>query len=225
MMGLVLAPNLLQLFICWELVGLCSYLLIGFWYQKPEAARAAVKAFWTTKAGDVGLLIGIIMLWQHSGTFDLSEMRLMVANGEMSARRPVGHHLLHLSRRDGQVGAVPAARLAARCDGRSDAGLGLDSRRDDGDGGRVSAASDGMAVCADAGRAVDRRVDRGVHRVAGGGAGVRAGRHQARARVLHRLAARVHDGGHRRRVLGRGVLPPADPRACSRRCSSSAPAP
>ena len=40
MMGLVLAPNLLQLFICWELVGLCSYLLIGFWYQKPEAARA-----------------------------------------------------------------------------------------------------------------------------------------------------------------------------------------
>jgi NADH-quinone oxidoreductase subunit L len=85
MMGLVLAPNLLQLFICWELVGLCSYLLIGYWYQKPEAARAAVKAFWTTKAGDVGLLIGIVLLWQHSGTFDLSEMRLMVANGEMSA--------------------------------------------------------------------------------------------------------------------------------------------
>ena len=65
MMGLVLAPNLLQLFICWELVGLCSYLLIGFWYQKPEAARAAVKAFWTTKAGDVGLLIGIVLLWRH----------------------------------------------------------------------------------------------------------------------------------------------------------------
>jgi NADH-quinone oxidoreductase subunit L len=85
MMGLVLAPNLLQLFICWELVGLCSYLLIGFWYQKPEAARAAVKAFWTTKAGDVGLLIGIVMLWRHSGTFDLNEMRLMVDNGTLSA--------------------------------------------------------------------------------------------------------------------------------------------
>ena len=83
MMGLVLAPNLVQLFICWELVGLCSYLLIGFWYQKPEAARAAVKAFWTTKAGDVGLLIGIVLLWQHSGTFDLNQMRLMVAGGEM----------------------------------------------------------------------------------------------------------------------------------------------
>jgi NADH-quinone oxidoreductase subunit L len=81
MMGVVLAPNLLQLFICWELVGLCSFLLIGFWYQKPEAARAAVKAFWTTKAGDVGLLIGIILLWRVTGTFDLGELRTMVTSG------------------------------------------------------------------------------------------------------------------------------------------------
>jgi NADH-quinone oxidoreductase subunit L len=81
MMGLVLAPNLLQLFICWELVGLCSYLLIGFWYQKPEAARAAVKAFWTTKAGDIGLLIGIVMLWNTAGTFDLGELRTLVTDG------------------------------------------------------------------------------------------------------------------------------------------------
>jgi NADH-quinone oxidoreductase subunit L len=81
MIGLVLAPNLLQLFICWELVGLCSYLLIGFWFQKPSAARAAVKAFWTTKAGDVGLLIGIVLLWRHTGTFDLAELRLLVDGG------------------------------------------------------------------------------------------------------------------------------------------------
>ena len=81
MMGLVLAPNFVQLFICWELVGLCSYLLIGFWYHKPEAARAAVKAFWITKAGDVGLLIGIVLLWRQSGTFDLTEMRVLVENG------------------------------------------------------------------------------------------------------------------------------------------------
>jgi NADH-quinone oxidoreductase subunit L len=83
MMGLVLAPNLLQLFICWELVGLCSYLLIGFWYQKPEAARAAVKAFWTTKAGDVGLLIGIVLLWRVTGTFDLAELRMLVTSGAL----------------------------------------------------------------------------------------------------------------------------------------------
>jgi NADH-quinone oxidoreductase subunit L len=75
MMGVVLAPNLLQLFMCWELVGVCSYLLIGFWYRKPEAARAALKAFWTTKAGDVGLLIGIVLLQRTTGTFDLVELR------------------------------------------------------------------------------------------------------------------------------------------------------
>ena len=83
MMGLVLAPNLLQLFVCWELVGLCSYLLIGFWYHKPEAARAAVKAFWITKAGDVGLLVGIVLLWRQAGTFDLVELRGLVENGAL----------------------------------------------------------------------------------------------------------------------------------------------
>ena len=83
MMGVVLAPNLLQLFMCWELVGVCSYLLIGFWYRKPEAARAALKAFWTTKAGDVGLLIGIVMLQRATGTFDLVELRHLAETGAM----------------------------------------------------------------------------------------------------------------------------------------------
>jgi len=79
MMGLTLAPNLLQLFMCWELVGLCSYLLIGYWYQRESAARAAVKAFWITKAGDVGLLVGIVMLWRLTGTFDLAELHSLAA--------------------------------------------------------------------------------------------------------------------------------------------------
>ena len=85
MMGVVIAPNLLQLFICWELVGVCSYLLIGFWYRKPEAARAALKAFWTTKAGDVGLLIGIVLLYRLAGTWDLLALRGMVESGALSA--------------------------------------------------------------------------------------------------------------------------------------------
>ena len=83
MMALVLAPNFLQLFIAWELVGLCSYLLIGFWYWKPEASVAAVKAFWITKAGDVGLLIGIVLLWRQAGTFDYLDMRAMVQSGAL----------------------------------------------------------------------------------------------------------------------------------------------
>ena len=81
MMGIVLAPNFVQLFICWELVGLCSYLLIGYWYTKPEAARAAVKAFWITKAGDVFFLIGIVMLWSRTGTFDFSELFELAQGG------------------------------------------------------------------------------------------------------------------------------------------------
>ena len=81
MMGLVLAPNFVQLFICWELVGLCSYLLIGYWYTKPEAARAAVKAFWITKAGDVGLLIGIVLLWRQTGTFDFLALLMLADAG------------------------------------------------------------------------------------------------------------------------------------------------
>ena len=52
MLGLVLAPGFLQMFVFWELVGLCSYLLIGYWYERPSAARAAVKAFWITKRSE-----------------------------------------------------------------------------------------------------------------------------------------------------------------------------
>ncbi len=83
MMGLVLAPNFVQLFICWELVGLCSYLLIGYWYTKPEAARAAVKAFWITKAGDVGMLIGIVLLWRQTGTFDFLDLLMLADAGAL----------------------------------------------------------------------------------------------------------------------------------------------
>ncbi|TNE83991.1 MAG: NADH-quinone oxidoreductase subunit L [Deltaproteobacteria bacterium] len=69
MNALVLAPNLLQLFVAWELVGLCSYLLIGFWYTKPSAAEAALKAFWMTKLADLGLMIGLILQYRWTGEF------------------------------------------------------------------------------------------------------------------------------------------------------------
>ena len=72
MLGLVFADNLLQLFIFWELVGLCSYLLIGFWYRKPSAAAAAKKAFLTTRVGDVLFLAGIILLYNNLASLDLA---------------------------------------------------------------------------------------------------------------------------------------------------------
>jgi NADH-quinone oxidoreductase subunit L len=68
MLGVVIANSLLLLFVCWELVGLASYLLIGFWIHKPSAAAAAKKAFITTRIGDMGFFLGIIWLYNTSGT-------------------------------------------------------------------------------------------------------------------------------------------------------------
>ena len=68
MLGVVIANSLLLLFVCWELVGLASYLLIGFWIHKPSAAAAAKKAFITTRIGDIGLFLGILWLYRSSGT-------------------------------------------------------------------------------------------------------------------------------------------------------------
>src|SRR5205814_7458053 len=68
MLGLVIANSLLLLFICWELVGLASYLLIGFWIERPSAAAAATKAFITTRIGDLALFLGILWLYGGSGT-------------------------------------------------------------------------------------------------------------------------------------------------------------
>ena len=84
MLLLVLSDNLLLLYFAWELVGLGSYLLIGFWYEKKSAAEAAKKAFVTTRIGDVGLLIGIIILFKASGTFDISSIIHVAQEGGIS---------------------------------------------------------------------------------------------------------------------------------------------
>ena len=74
MLMLVTAGNLLLLYLAWEAVGLASYLLIGFYWERQTAAEAAKKAFVTTRIGDVGLLIGIILLWRGAGSFDIQEI-------------------------------------------------------------------------------------------------------------------------------------------------------
>ena len=72
MLGMVLADSFLWLFIFWELMGLCSYLLIGFYYERESAAYAAKKAFLTTRVGDVFLVIGLVMLWDLFGSLDFA---------------------------------------------------------------------------------------------------------------------------------------------------------
>ncbi len=84
MLALVLADNLVFLYIAWELVGLGSFLLIGFWYERRSAAEAAKKAFITTRIGDVGLLIGIILLFKATGTFEISTIIHVAQQGGIS---------------------------------------------------------------------------------------------------------------------------------------------
>ena len=81
MLGIVLANNFIQLFIFWELVGVSSYLLIGFWFEKPSAADAAKKAFFTNRLGDFGFLLGILVVWTALGSLNFSTLQqTLIAN-------------------------------------------------------------------------------------------------------------------------------------------------
>ena len=79
MLGIVFATNFFQMFIFWELVGLSSYLLIGYWYEKPSAADACKKAFITNRIGDFGFLLGIIILWTILGSVQFSQLQAALA--------------------------------------------------------------------------------------------------------------------------------------------------
>ncbi len=83
MIGLVLANSLLELYVFWELVGLCSYLLVGFWYERPAAAAAAKKAFVVTRLGDLGFLIGIVWIFAITGDLDLDAVLRAVSAGAL----------------------------------------------------------------------------------------------------------------------------------------------
>jgi NADH-quinone oxidoreductase subunit L len=85
MLGLVLGGTILQLFIFWELVGLCSYLLIGFWYEKKSASNAAIKAFVTNRVGDFGFLIGFGILFYHLGNVTLPDMWVQLGSAGSGA--------------------------------------------------------------------------------------------------------------------------------------------
>ena len=84
MLGLIIASNLLLMFVFWEMVGLCSYLLIGFWFHKPSAANAAKKAFIVTRFGDFGFLAAVLLLYAKTGTFDTAEISGLAAAGALT---------------------------------------------------------------------------------------------------------------------------------------------
>ncbi len=118
MLGVVIANNLFLLFVSWEIVGLTSYLLIGFWYHKPSAAAAAKKAFITTRIGDLGLLLGMVWLYAQTGTLNfydggkgcleataLSQMLTHVTIGGLGVSTAIG--LLIFLGAVGKSGQVP----------------------------------------------------------------------------------------------------------------------
>lgn len=124
MLGLVLANNFGQIFVFWELVGLCSYLLIGFWYGRQSAADAAKKAFITNRVGDFGFLLGILFLAIMFGTLDFSElaariqvydrMLLLVPVAILLFFGPVGKSAqfpLHVWLPDAMEGPTPVSAL------------------------------------------------------------------------------------------------------------------
>ena len=102
MLGLVASANVFMIFVFWELVGVCSYLLIGFWFEDKKNADAANKAFITNRVGDIGMLIGLGLIWTNLGTFSISEINRGLRDE---------HGALHrLTAPDGQ----PAAELRDR---------------------------------------------------------------------------------------------------------------
>lgn len=108
MLVLVLADNLLLLYLGWEGVGLCSYLLIGFWYEKPENGYAARKAFITTRVGDTSMAIGLFLLFAELGTLNIQEMlRAAEAQWAVGSDLAVAASLLLLGGAVGKSAQLP----------------------------------------------------------------------------------------------------------------------
>ena len=137
MLTLVLADNYLLLYVGWEGVGLASYLLIGFWFDRPSAADAGKKAFLVNRIGDFGLALGTMFIWTSIGIAALC--RRVQPGARQAGRHRRGHHHHHApaAGRHRQERPVAALRLAAGRHGRPDAGLGPDPCGDHGDRRRL----------------------------------------------------------------------------------------
>jgi NADH-quinone oxidoreductase subunit L len=109
MLGLVVAGNLAMVFMAWELVGICSYLLIGFWRERQSASNAANKAFIVNRVGDFGMIIGLMAIWTGMGTFSFADYEVngVTMPGIFSQVRPGSEHQLQAP--DGMVKASVVA--------------------------------------------------------------------------------------------------------------------
>jgi NADH-quinone oxidoreductase subunit L len=126
MLGLVIAKSTLQLIVMWELVGVCSFVLIGHWWEEKANSDAALKAFITNRVGDVGLIVGVIVLfWAAGGTFDILEINTAALDGTIShtallvaacclvaaVMSKSGQFILHTWLPDAMAGPTPVSAL------------------------------------------------------------------------------------------------------------------
>jgi NADH-quinone oxidoreductase subunit L len=107
MLFLVLADNLLFIYMGWELVGLCSYVLIGFWFERPSAARAALKAFIVTRIGDFSMMIGILLIFFHTGSLRFDEVFQAIGTGALGGSTLTAAALLIFGGAVGKSAQVP----------------------------------------------------------------------------------------------------------------------
>ena len=208
MLVLVLADNLLLLYLGWEGVGLCSYLLIGFWYRDPANGRAARKAFIVTRVGDTAMAIGLFSCSpvghaRHPAA-DAARRRAL-AGGIGAADRRGG---AAARRRGRQIRAAAAADLAARRHGRPDAGQRAHPCRDHGDGRRLSDRAHACALraCA-AGRRLAVAVIGAPTLLLAGFSALNQTRYQAHPGLLDDQPDRLHVPGARGGRLVGGHLP------------------
>ena len=233
MLMLVTADNLVQLFFGWEGVGLASYLLIGFWYHKPEANAAAIKAFVVNRIGDFGFALGIFAIFMMVGSVDLDTifaqapalvgktiplfgwqidaLTLICLLLFMGAMGKSAQFLLHTWLPDAMEGPTPVSALIHAAT-MVTAGVFMVAR--------LSPLFE-LAPHAKDFVIVHRRHHRDLrrHRRVG------AERHQARHRLFDLLAARLHVRGDGRSGPIRSACSTCSPTPSSRRCCSSAPAP
>jgi hypothetical protein len=220
MLMLVTADNLVQMFFGWEGVGLASYLLIGFWYEKPAANAAAMKAFIVNRVGDLGFALGIFLVFVLFGTvtldgifarvpeFATASFRFLGAEWHaltlaslllfMGAMGKSAQFLLHTWLPDAMEGPTPVSALIHACY--------------DGDGRRLHGRS-AIADLRGSSQRSGRGDGRGRHHGAVRGDGRTCSkRHQAGHRLLDLLATRLHVRGARSGRLRGGHLPPVHPR-------------
>src|SRR5579884_293703 len=208
MLFLVLADNFLFIYVAWELVGLCSYLLIGFWFERPPAARAALKAFITTRVGDFAMMIGILLLFLRVGSLRFDDVFRAVGAGALAGPALTAAALLVFGGAVGKSAQVPLHVWLP------DAGERPHPRRDHGRG-RGLPRGPGLPALLPHGRA--RSPHRGglrgrCHRPRRGHHGGRGGRHQEGPRLFDDEPAGLHDAGAGHPGLQRRDVPPHHPR-------------